>query len=59
MIDSFTPGTKVRWNIPNGGLAKILYYVKEGFYMVETIPEQRELITQENDLMLVKENNDE
>lgn len=65
MKTEFTPGTKVRWNIPDGGLAeitnakpankwdwKIPGYLGEGFYEVRTIPEGRLLIAHEDDIIL-------
>lgn len=55
MIEASKPGTKVRWAIPDGGMAEIITYKGEGFYLVKTIPEQRELIGSENDLLLEHE----
>ena len=65
MKTAFTSGTRVRFNIPDGGLAEITDYKKsfdwripgylgEGFYHVRTIPEQRLLIAHEDDLTLAK-----
>jgi hypothetical protein len=63
---AFTAGTRVRFNIPDGGLAvitdrlkcygwRIPGYLGDGFYEVRTIPEQRVLITHEDDIVLANE----
>jgi hypothetical protein len=63
MKTEFKPGVLVRWNIPDGGLAEITNhqktrdwdipgYLGEGFYLVRTIPEGRELVGHEDDLIL-------
>jgi hypothetical protein len=65
MKTAFTAGTKVRFNIPDGGLAEITDYCKswdwkipgylgDGFYHIRTIPEQRLLIAHEDDLILAE-----
>jgi len=38
--------------MPDGGSARIIRYLLEGFYLVETIPEGRELVGHEDDLIL-------
>lgn len=59
MIKDFTPGTRVRWVLkrytPNeylGGRAEIVRYAGEGWYIVKTIPEGREMVTHEDDIVL-------
>ena len=65
MREAFKPGTEVRFNIPDGALAVITDYCKswdwrvpgylgDGFYLIQTIPEQRRLVAHEDDLELVK-----
>jgi len=51
MKAEFTPGRIVRFNIPDGALARIKQYLQEGFYNIETIPEQRDMIAHEDDLV--------
>jgi hypothetical protein len=65
---AFTAGTRVRFNIPDGALAEITDYRKswdwripgylgDGFYLIRTIPEQRQLIAHEDDLVLAAASN--
>ena len=55
------PGTKVRFKIPDSCLAKITDhkksydwkvpgYLGEGFYLIETIPDNRKLVAHEDDI---------
>ncbi len=52
MKEEFTPGAVVHWNIPHGANARILRYVGEGYYEVETIPDRRRLFANEDELVL-------
>lgn len=52
MREAFKPGTTVRWNIPDGARCTIVCYLKEGFYLIRTIPEGREMIGRGSDLLL-------
>lgn len=47
---TWTPGTKVRFKIPHGANALILRYEKEGFWRIQTVPDERILIAHEDDL---------
>ena len=52
MKKDFQSESIVKFNIPDGGRAKIVKYLKEGFYLIRTIPENRELIAHEDDISL-------
>jgi hypothetical protein len=52
MKTQFTVGRKVRFNIDGGALAHIRRYLGEGFYLIKTVPDQRELVANEDDLAL-------
>ncbi len=52
MKAAFQPGTAVRFSIPDGARATITRYLQEGFYLIRTVPEGRELVVQEDDLIL-------
>ncbi len=52
MKAAFQPGTAVRFSIPDGERATITRYLQEGFYLVRTVPDGRELVVQEDDLIL-------
>lgn len=65
MKTEFTAGARVRFNIPDGGLAeitdrkkswdwKVPGYLGEGFYEVKTIPEGRLLIVREDEIVLAE-----
>ena len=54
MKNEFQPGVMVRWNIPDGGLARITRYLGDGWYEVQTVPDQRLLIGREDELVLAK-----
>ena len=54
MKNEFQEGVMVRWNIPDGGLARITRYLGDGWYEVQTVPDQRLLIGRENDLVLAE-----
>ena len=60
---TFKPGVMVRFAIPDGALAVITDFLKspdwrvpgylgEGFYLIRTVPEQREMVAHEDDLIL-------
>lgn len=62
MKTAFTPGTKVRFKIKDGALAKIVQYEREGFYIVDVLfreaPDHvaaRRLVAHEDDLELAPE----
>lgn len=55
MREAFKPGTIVRWDIPDGGLCKIVGYDLEGYYIVRTIPDGRLLQGYKVDLLLLEE----
>jgi len=40
MKTAFQPSVKVRFNIPDGALAEIVRYEREGFYVVRVLPIQ-------------------
>ncbi len=52
MKAAFQSGTAVRFSSPDGARANIIRYLEEGFYLVRTVPDGRELVVQEDDLIL-------
>jgi hypothetical protein len=50
MKERFKPGVRCRWKIVDGGLCEIVKYLREGYYLVESIPERRELVADEDDI---------
>ncbi len=52
MKAAFQSRTAVRFKIPDGARATITRYLQEGFYLVRTVPDGRELVVQEDDLIL-------
>ncbi len=52
MKAAFQPGTAVRFSIPDGTRATIMRYLQEGFYLIRTVPDGRELVVEEDDLIL-------
>lgn len=55
MRECFKHGVDVRWNIPDGGRARIVQCLGEGWYEVCTVPEQRLMIAKEEEILLVYE----
>jgi len=62
-MKKFKAGDKVRFNVPGGGLAiisdykrswdwKVPGYLGEGFWQIKTVPDQRDMIALETDLVL-------
>lgn len=49
-MKDWKPGTKVRFNIPDGANAEIIKYVGEFYWKIRTIPEGRELLAHQDDL---------
>lgn len=59
MKEAFREGVILRWRVLDGGQVEVIKYLGECFYLVRTIPERRELVGHEDDLILeMKENND-
>lgn len=59
MRTDFKPGTLVKWKIEGGAYGRLVKYLKEDFYLVETVPGGRALAAHQDDLELApKEEND-
>ena len=52
MKEGFVAGVRVHFNISGGANAVIVHYMREGFYLIRTVPDQRELVAHEDDLVL-------
>ena len=51
MKTAFVEGFPVRFNIADSVRAKIVRYLREGFYEIRTIPEGRSMVAHEDDLV--------
>ena len=55
MTTAFKPGVLVRYNIPDGALARIERYIQDGFYEVQHVPQNNVFrIAHEDDLVLAE-----
>ena len=50
-LKAFKEGEMVRVNIPGGTLARISIYLGESYYLVRTVPENREIVLEEKELI--------
>ena len=48
---SFNPGDRAHFAIPDGANVTITKYAGEGWYLVRTVPDDRELVADKHDLL--------
>lgn len=48
----YRPGIPVRFNIPDGAHCIVMQHLRDGFYLLRVIPEHREMVAHESDLIL-------